>query len=432
MARASTPTLLALDRFAQIIGLNPAHFNGAAGSEIMPAAGSCNDVIFQYSWQAHDRMSREEIADVIHGAEQDIADYLGYYPAPKFIAKEIHQYPRHYRVDSFDYGYNVRGDYKSIKTHYARLISPGRRAVSSIGQATTGGGSLVFSDADGDGYSETATITLPTTLTDASKCEIKVYFEGESTQDWEIRPARSIAISGGNVIITFWAWQLIDPDNWETFTTADESGGVPTLDITGSIYVDTVDVYREYADYTVSSCQFFWEPRSIATPYCTACGGTGCPACSLSVQNGCLRIRDVDMGFIVPMPAEWDDTDERWEIASWTEGYAPDQVKLWYYAGDIAERYLNGSSCEALSDQFARTIAMLAVARLARPICSCANLSKLQEDWQKDMSRSGEGEASFVLSDDDLNNPFGTRKGEVMAYRRLSAFTPKVAKVAVL
>jgi hypothetical protein len=421
MARASTITLLSLDRFARIMGLNPAHFNGAAGANIMPTSGHCNDIWHQMAWQNADAVSREDLALAIHDAEEDMASVLGYYPAPKWIAKEMHRYPRHYRRDAWGNGRNVRGDSKSIIAKRGKFIQAGRRAVSLIDDAVA----VTYSDPDGDGFNELATITAATSLTDA--CEIKVYTAGKSgAQEWEIRPAKSKVISGGNVTITFDAWQLINPTLWEALTT--EVEGNRALDLTASIYVSTVDVYREYTDFSQASAEFSWEPEpgsGLAFP-CPSCGGGGCLACENTIQTGCLHVRDVERGILVPTPGTYDDDEDTWQGASWTDCREPDTVKLWYRAGELDERYLRGETCEELSDYLAQAIAWLATARLERNICACNNAHALAADLRRDLAFTPSDGGSFILSDEDLANPFGTKKGEVMCWKRISKLTPQL------
>ena len=78
MARASTPTLLSLDRFARILGVNPVHFNGGAGDPVWPRAGQCDETWVQHPWQTMRTISREELAMEIRGSEDTIARYLGF------------------------------------------------------------------------------------------------------------------------------------------------------------------------------------------------------------------------------------------------------------------------------------------------------------------------------------------------------------------
>src|SRR5690349_8268967 len=84
MARASTPTLLSLDRFFAISGLHPMHSNQVYHKTVAPTEQPCNQVLLQHNWQMDDGVSREEIAQAIAATEEDLENFLGYPPAPKF------------------------------------------------------------------------------------------------------------------------------------------------------------------------------------------------------------------------------------------------------------------------------------------------------------------------------------------------------------
>ena len=53
-------------------------------------------MLFQDIWQDSDNLSREEIAQAIHAAEQRFWELAGYWPAPKYIETERHPYPTYY------------------------------------------------------------------------------------------------------------------------------------------------------------------------------------------------------------------------------------------------------------------------------------------------------------------------------------------------
>lgn len=427
MARASTPTLLGLDRFAKIAGISPAHFNqtGAVSLDpaIFPLDNRCDDIWFQHSWQSADNISREDLARAIYDAEQELAREVGYKLAPQWVANEVHNYPRPFYRDVFGVGMNVRGQFKSIKPRYGKFIGAGRRATTLIGDSVT----VVYTDPDGDGFFDTATITTPTTLTDV--CELKVYFEDEAgAQEWEIREPRSKAIVGANVVFTFDSWLFVDPDLWEQYP---DSDGNPTqIDIsTVANFVTEIDVYREFTDFTQASAQFFWERqpvRNVNQIFCGSCGGVGCEQCTLITQDGCLHVRNVKTGIAVPVPATFDVTDNRWEGATWTECREPDQVKLWYYAGELDERFLRDETCQPLSDWWAHTIAWLATARLERPFCSCGNVTAWADDLRQDLAFTGTDTSFFITTEMINQNPFGTRRGEVKAWQRVAKFQEKI------
>jgi len=429
MARADTPTLLSLDDFAVVMGINLAHFNGAAAAEVTPVVdNACNDIWPQFSWQAADRVSREDLAQEIAGAEQDVADYLNYWPAPTWIAQENHAYPRHHRPDLVRAGgYDVRGYRVGINANYGYIIAPGQRAVSLVGDSVE----VVLSDADGDGYNETATVSTATTLTD--ECEVKIYFEDTgAAQEWEIRPARSKSISGGTFTATFWAWQLISPALWDALPTVEGQSAIDWTDADN--IVDNVDVYREYNNTAATSAQFYWEPKTLPLDWMNqlscGCGGTGCPACALTTQTGCLHIRNPVTGIVVPAPATYSEDDGAWSAACWTVCRDPDMVKLYYYAGQYDNRWRRGEVCQSLSRWWQQTIAWMATARLERTFCSCKNLTALAQHLREDMAALSERQ-SFAVSPELLNNPFGTRRGEVLAWQRVSKLAKKRMGVAV-
>ena len=152
MARANTYTLTPLDTFAYIAGIHPAHFNTLAGGAVFPITGQCSDVWWQYSWQATDRISRDDLAQSLRDAEKEVAKVLGYSIAPEFHSKEMHKYTRPYRRNFYGSGLDNRGYHKSVKLRSGQFIQGGRRGITLIDTATTAGGTLVYSDPDGDDF----------------------------------------------------------------------------------------------------------------------------------------------------------------------------------------------------------------------------------------------------------------------------------------
>jgi hypothetical protein len=397
-------------------------------------------------WQFKDRVSRESLAYAIFQAEQDIAESLGYWPAATWTVEEVRQYPTHHRPDVVQYGMmDARGYPKAIKTDRGRVIAPGQRALTLIGTPiTTGiGAGLVYSDSDADGVIDTATVTIATTLTDAR--EVKVYFAGHAgLPEWEIRLPRSKTIAGGNFVATFWPWQLIDPDLWDALATTAEAapidwnenhvGGAPPATIYDNL-VTSVDVYREYNDETAVSATLYWEPPAGASPFggvcCSTCGGAGCAACTLTTQDGCIHVRDAEVGLVVPQAASYDAVDGAWEAATQTVCRDPDYIKIWYYSGLIDQRYLSSQSYDPLPQTWAEAIAYLAMARLNRPLCSCDRVEDQFKDLQTDLSLVG-APLGYNVGLDVLSNPFGTRKGAILCWQRVMKLAKRIGKVAVI
>lgn len=410
-------TLLSLGRFAQMVGINPAHFWGATAAsldpQVFPVGSSCGDIWPQHDWQKEDQVSRESLALAIQEAEKQLADYLGYWTAPVWIANEMQPYPRDFYRTSMFQVLDVRGFNKSMSLRYGKIISGGQRAVSLIGTADTTSGSLDYSDDDGDGLAETATITLATSLTDV--CEIKVYHASyDGLQEWEVRPVRTKEISAGVLTITLDSWLLIDPALYDEYPTTE---GFQGIDIsTTANFVTSVDVYHEYTDTSSASAIFNWEKNEPTCSSCT-CGGVGCPACSDDTQDGCLKVRDENLSKVVPLPATYEDSE--WTMTTYAVCRAPDRVAFWYYAGSQSNDYQREKVCDPLANDLAWITIWLAIPKLERPPCSCARLSNMFDYLRRDLSENFPGGSSFFVPEDMLNNPFGTHQGEVMAWKRL-------------
>lgn len=424
MSRASTPTLLSLDRFARLVGLNPVHFAGAAGETYWPDIGSCDDIWNQHPWQhPHDHVSREELAIAIADAEGEIKEQLGFSPAPTWETEEVHYFdaPMDHGIKYTPYTtlHNT-----AVKAEWGYIISAGVRLMTVIELVSA----VVYSDPDGDSWDELATVTVTTAITD--KTQIKVYFAGHSGDpEWEIRPLKNIAIAGGVATITLDSWLLLDPDAWEAVPTAASYGVTEPIDPEASgSYVTTVDVYQESTNVSGASSEFLWEMHGSNRIgiVCPSCSGAGCEVCNLVVQNGCLSVRDSKAGLITPFPATYDDDEEKWIKAAYTECRQPDMVKISYHAGHLDPKYIRGDSLEPLSDWFAQAIAWLAIARLERSFCACEGVFQGIKELQRDLTKSTR-EAFFIRyeSMDIFHCPFGTRVGEVRAWNRIDKLTAR-------
>ena len=232
--------------------------------------------------------------------------------------------------------------------------------------------------------------------------------------------------------MTFWSWQMIDPDIWDTFPTVASLDGQISInlnELTGvgpyTNVVSTIDIYRVYTDTTTTSAQMIWEPvpagsSFVGSTFCVSavdCGGV-----ELITQDGCFNIRDAHTGQVVPIPATY--SDGEWSQVCFTESRDPDMVKLWYYCGYESQDYLSARVGDSLPRQWAYAIAQLATARLERPICSCGNATALTTKWQTDAVEESSG---LNISFDELSDPmFGTRYGELLAARTVRRAKQKI------
>ena len=77
------PTLLPLDRVAEVLGISSLHFNGVRSNYVHDET-YCDDVWYQEAYQRVDRFSRADLARLLNQAEGTVAKYLGYWPMPRW------------------------------------------------------------------------------------------------------------------------------------------------------------------------------------------------------------------------------------------------------------------------------------------------------------------------------------------------------------
>lgn len=413
-------TLLALPRYAKILGLDPLHF--MQGYSALRPSNACNDIWHQYDWQDNDKVSRYQLSQTIAQAERDLADQLGYWPAPVWIEDERLRYPRPQRTDIYrTNGLNIRGRWNSIRLKWGYVIMGGERAETLLAHAH--GADI---DTDGDGFSETAvfTVTIPT---GTELCEVHAYIKEYAAGDSNTRtdPASSGA----------------DPP-WEVYIEGrEETAGVATIYIrkwhmfkpqlkeeldpeaidadTATNYVNDLIFYRVWTD-PQDQVEFQWASDvSCNVDY----------AAAYTTQAGAFSIRDNRSSIVVPEPGTWDATVEMFtKDTCWAEPRDPDYVRVWYLAGYRPER---AYCCDWLDGWWAETIAMLATARLTLPLCTCSAIRNKVYRWQEDLSEVG-AQKSFNIDPTILTNPFGTRRGEVEAWKRLVKARGRVKGQAIL
>ena len=421
-------TWLSKDQYARVMGIPPMPFNTAvalntSGEYVMDASGACDDFWYRHDWQDFDKVSHESLLLTIKQCEDELMEAVGWPLAPTWIVEEVQDYQRHHRRDMYGSGLDVRGGYKSLTLDYGKVIAGGRRAVAAAG--TTANQTVTYYDLDSDGFFETARLAVTTTIT--NPLSIKVYFKNtDGDPEWEIRPCRTISIAAGVATIDFYTWQMIDPDVLVSLPANDENSGL--ISITGNPpanVVAEVDVYREYNDTTTYSSQFMWaaSPHGAAG-WCPSCSGSGCDACGLTYQNGCLDVISPQIGEVAPWPGTYDSDNSDWDHAALTICREPDMVKIWYYAGEYNQTFLKSREFDPLSRQWQRIIARMATSRLDRPVCSCGQLQAQVEHLRKDMAMTTGGE-SRMLSFAYLENPFGTRVGEIEAWRFVSGLVDR-------
>jgi len=396
MARSNIKTWLSLDRWAEIIGLNPLNFNQLASTSLFPN-NVCGDVFFQYDWMHSDRIGRDTIAMAIQAAEQEIAAEAGYNLMPDWTIQERLTYPQPAVPGMYGDAMNPRWMFKSVELRKGHVISGGVRTKTLI-QA---GAAVVRSDADADSFQETCTVTVATALTDTN--EIRAFYPAKSGADgWELRPI-TVSISGGNAVIQFKIWQIAAANQMDAMDS-------PVLDAhDAASYETTVDIYRVYNDPS-TQVQFMWENCSDGD----CCGS--CVACQFGTQAGCFHLREARLGLAVPTPGTWDSTDQEFDFTEWSACREPDQTRFWYYSGfvdqNIDRPYAN------LANYWEYAVAYYAASKIDRPVCGCSNVNQFIEKWRVDIAFS-DNAGSYVTTPEMLANRLGTSVGGIYAWKRI-------------
>jgi hypothetical protein len=411
MARASTRTILSLDRWAAVLGLEPRHFNQIT-TTIRPQR-ACHQPWLQYNWQAADRVGREEVAQAIAQAESDIVTALGFYPLPQWVEGEVVRtaQPNDRTLVGGSGLYNPRGLALSVQASLGQIITGGIETKDLIATAVrtvpaVPGDTMALSDPDGDGYDELVTITLPTALTDTN--EIRVYFTGQAAADeWEIRPLRSVTIAAGVLTITLDKHLIADPDLWEALDPQAIDGDV------NANFVLTVDVYRVWNDPS-QQAQLQWE----RVPGACGCGLTTCAACAWGLQWACLQTRDPRLGILTYQPSTWNATNDEYDPTVLAVDRAPERVRLYYQAGYQFPRARR--SWHDMDPMLERMIAYYSVTILDRPICTCDNVQSFVARWTEDLALVGD--ARYQIRDQDLACPWGTRAGALWAWKQVQRY----------
>lgn len=353
MGRAETLTLLPMDRWRELMGIHPSHFNGLAGSKA-PFQSGCRDL-----WDQNDR---EDLAHTIAQAEQLIADALGFWPAPKFITDEKISYGLDGMRSDWEYG--------EVQTRYGYVICFGTEELTLI----EADASVVYTDHDHDQYGREELATIGETLggayaqpitSDCDPCDVAVFFrEADGAWDdhdprWEIRPVKADS-DGGVLYITAESSLFVKPEVWDLVRLEDPAWW---REFDTDHLVQFVDLYCRSIDYELP-VTLYWE------------GVCECDSpCSHVSQTGCAYITDKKRGFFVPKPATWNGTSHVYAAPTYSP--PPESLLVNYYAGYP----LDPRTCR-MDPNLEKAIVKLTNALLPEPPCGFCDLAERR--WKQD------------------------------------------------
>lgn len=412
--------LLPLESFRAVLGYSPWHFWGMVNAQV-PQASECNTVLREYNYQYADRAARSNIRDAIQTAENRIQEYMGAPVAPQYFTETL-PWPRYNDKNVWRGINSPQADGRYIST---RLLNGEVQALGTETLSILGTPLLTYSDYDGDGLEDTfVTAAVATTQTDPAK--IAVYFQATDRLDneptgerWRVAPVQ-VTIAGGTVVIRGRKWLCVKPLKYEGMTNALLDPSVPAN------FVTNLEIYERATNpdgQTVDDAQatLLWETLPQHGWFCC------CATCANITYNpnefdpaavgkavARVGLRDAHLGLVIPAQAVRNSATGQWSALDFAVYREPDRVTI---------RYLAGLPLEAsgqMQERWRVIVARMAMAELGRPIATCDVANRELYHWQFDLARAaGTNDEQYRIAEADLNNPFGTRRGHVYAWRHM-------------
>lgn len=378
-----------LSSYADKMGINPLHFFGGHAPGLFQLSGSCSNTWHRHTWQDDDNVSHEDLAYQLINAERDMMEIFGFPVFPQWIELSMpYPNPRTGMYDKY-------GGYKTLSTQVGYVHAGGKRAVEVV----SSGLAVTYSDEDGDSFEETATI-------DISGLDQTGWFDNYGkilvvpsgyTEEFSIDTYASI----DSTKIVAHTWVMIDPEIASRFPTND----LLRIDLMDNAnLIQTVDLHRVYND-TTGACTFLWEDGTT--------------------QTGSLLVVDDAAGVVRPSPAS----------GTWCTGTAPFKVNISIYAGhqpDLFMVHYSDFELGRLDPLIGEAIRLMATARLERDLCGCSNVVALGKDLREDMALVSPQGNFLAVADVIQECPFGTRRGEWLAWNKVKNFTDKYISVALV
>ena len=409
---------MSLEEWRRAFGLQPWFFwgmgaNTPSGLKLTAQAG---DILTRYAWQSGDATGREDILEAIRSAERLLSAYLGYRIGPQYAEATV-PWPRLGDRRMARTGpYDARGQWLSVNLPEGEIRAIGVETRTLIGTA-----GVTYSDSDGDGITELATLTIATSVTDVTQIGVYVAaadrLNGEPASEvYRIRPV-TVRIAGGVATITAPAWLFVRPLAYEGTAVQ------PLNPATAGVLITTAEVYQRTTNQdgtavATAGAVATWETRPCHGWWC-CCGcasdpysGSPYDPAAVAQAVGRVDIRDARLGTVAAAPSYYDTTTGIWRAPDAAVCWEPDRVTVRYLAG------VASPDGQQIDRTWQTVVARLAAAELGRPICAKQPSAKELARWQLDRSRiAGANDEMYAISPADLDNPLGTRAGHIQAWK---------------
>lgn len=419
-----------LDNLRQFLNANPWHFWGLSSSTLMPLTSGCNGLIRESSWQDADAISRQDMRRALVAAEDKLHSRLGFSIAPRYVEKTI-PYPRPYAISN-QYLAPVASDGRWIP-----LKVPDEGYIQAMGVETLtlidDDVAIVYSDDDGDGIQETFTLSVATTVTDP--LQIAVYFSSTErwngdpvSEEWRIQPVR-VSITAGVATIKGRRWLCVKPALYQGANNVKRTDSDGLALATASNFATTLDVYRRWTNgdgTTIATSQgvLTWETPPYPAGVWGWCCGSGTPnstdPAAIATAIARVGIRNAEFGIVTPGEALYDTTEAAWRGQPWDGCREPDRVTLRMLSGLPLINETRSPDIGNIPSIYRDVVCLLAIAEMSAITKSCDAMTRQLHYYQQDLARTDAGNENFgAISQADLTNPFGTRRGHIMAWRQV-------------
>lgn len=428
--------LLPLETWRKIIGYNPYHFFGLANSDV-PVTSACNTIVTQYAWQAANQAGRDDVLTAIEKAENMLRDWLGYSVAPRYTQSTV-PWNRYFDQNVWRGGYaGANGHYAGVRLPEGKLRAVGIESLTLLATVST-----VYTDDNGDGVIDTFTLTTPAgAVTDVS--QVAVYFQatdrldGEAVGDkYRILPI-TVALTGGNIVVKGRSYLLVRPVKYEGVSDMLQGYNPNSTTLGAGIFAQSLEVYQRKTNgdgQSVDNAQatLLWETTPCAGWWCWGVTATFSPPDArydpgaVGLATARVGIQNAELGWVLPAQAMLDPATGLWYASGWETWWRePDRVVVRYLAGEALQA--DGQ----MQSRWQTIVARLAAAELGSRVCACDEANAELHQWQFDLSRAaGANDEQYSISPADLDNPFGTRRGQAWAWKQVKHLARQTAAIA--
>lgn len=415
-------TLLPLELFREIIGFH-SYFWYSLANEELPITNSVELLTAEYTWQRPNAASRADYRQAIAVAEQKLSTALGYDTSTRYrrqvinpnvsapgMGASLNVYSNPYR----GYGYAGGWGYGAPNLFYLQVGKLQCIATISYEPLETSA-TIVYTDANGDGITDTFTGTFADTTDDPATliaC-FKVSDRAGSPRlltdpiNWQIRPATFTQV-GGNIVVTGPSQLLVKPILYEPVTPSLGYNSTQTgLDSSGSLdpnntttnFVSELTIYKKV--YSLENQAVFvrrYGGIEDTYPVTATIVDADLGAISISLDNcGCYSGGN--------SPSMW--------------GPITEEIRINYEAGATSPEYNGQANYLPYQTDWDVITARFAAAELAADPQATQRRNPQLYYWREDLALMGNAQLNnlYKVSDNALNNGFrNTRRGAVGAW----------------